>query len=160
MEERNVAFGWDDEIAEDGKGGFTVLPEGDYEFEVVTREKSWYDGGVKIPACNMAKLELKFTGAEGSTTITQNLFLHSKMEWQLSAFFGAIGLKKKGEPLKMDWNKVVGAKGWAHLYVDNYVKKDGTEGQSNKVKYFIYKEDAPVSTDEAIKNTFGGGMGW
>jgi hypothetical protein len=159
MDERNVAFGWDDEITEDGKGGFTVLPEGDYEFEVVTREKSWYDGGSKIPACNMAKLELRFTGAAGSTTIKENFHLHSKMEWKLSALFGSIGLKKKGEPLKMDWNKVVGAKGWAHLYVDTYLK-DGNERQSNKVKYFIYKEDAPVSTDEAIKTTFGGGMGW
>ncbi len=154
---RNISFDWDDEITVDGNGGeYTLLPEGDYPFVVLGFEKAMYDGGAKIPSCKMAKVKLRFTGAEGSTTIEQNLFLHSKMEWQLSAFFGAIGQKKKGEPLKMDWSNIIGAEGYARLYIDNYVKKDGTQGQSNKIKYFIYKDEAPVLTSDAIKDTFGG----
>ncbi|MDK7260530.1 hypothetical protein QP450_07255, partial [Gardnerella vaginalis] len=50
---------------------------------------------------------------EGITFATHNLFLHSRTEGLLSAFFGAIGQKKHGEPLRMNWNSVIGSVGVA-----------------------------------------------
>jgi hypothetical protein len=37
------------------------------------------------------------------------------MEWKISAFFRAVGLKKHGEKLKMKWDQAIGLKGKAHI---------------------------------------------
>ena len=57
-------YDWDDvtELTEEQERGgqeTTVLPDGKYPFEVIKVEKGWYDGGAKIPACNMAKVFLR-----------------------------------------------------------------------------------------------------
>ena len=55
------------------------------------------------------------------------------------------GLKKHGEPLKMNWNAITGKKGKCHVYVDNYKNKDGEDRQSNKIKK-LYAYDENVTT--------------
>ncbi|MEG1823070.1 MAG: DUF669 domain-containing protein, partial [Clostridiales bacterium] len=102
-------LGWEDEIQKDSE--FEVLPKGDYDFEVIDFKRGRYDGGPNLPACNKAIISLKLTGKGGAATITQNLFLHSKTEGILCAFFEAIGQRKHGESLKMNWGTVVGSKG-------------------------------------------------
>lgn len=91
-------LGWDDEIEKDGPE-FVLLPEGDYSFEVVGFERARHNGSEKLPACNKAVLTIRLTSDDGekSTTIKHNLFLHSKTEGMLCAFFTAIGQRKKGE---------------------------------------------------------------
>ena len=108
MEERE--FQWDDTITKDASE-FIILPEGDYNFTVESFERGRHPGSDKLPACNKAILTLRIDTAEGTTKLTHNLFLHSKTEGLLSAFFSCIGQKKKGEPLKMNWQKVIGATG-------------------------------------------------
>ena len=48
-------------------------------------------------------------------TIRENFILHSKMEWKLSELFCSVGLKKKGEELRMNWNALSGLTGRAHV---------------------------------------------
>ncbi|EJW19178.1 hypothetical protein M5X00_17350 [Paenibacillus alvei] len=128
-------LGWDDEIVKDG-GDFVLLPEGDYNFTVTKFERGRFTGSDKMPACNQAKLELKIHCPQnGDVTIFHNLFLHTKTEGLLSAFFSAIGQKKKGEPLRMNWNAVIGAKGRCQIEHHKY-KKDGRELVNNQVKRF------------------------
>jgi hypothetical protein len=105
-------LGWDDTITQDSEGGITLAP-GDYIFEVAKFERARYTPGPnsKLPACNMAKLELKIQSDQGSATVFNNLYLHSSTEGLLSAFFASIGQKVKGAPLQMNWNMVTGAKG-------------------------------------------------
>ena len=68
----------------------------------------------------------------------------------LSAFFGAIGFKKKGEPLKMAWNQITGATG-----VCKVVVKDSSNGnQYNEIKGMIYKEDVDITTVLNVSNPF------
>lgn len=134
------AFGWDDTIENDSS--YVLLPEGEYDFVVEKFERGHHAGSAKMPACPKAILTLRVTGSEGSTTITENLLLHSKMEWKLCQFFTSIGQRKHGEKMKMDWNRVFGTRGRCKVYIDTYTKNDGTEGKSNKIAEFLEPQAA------------------
>ena len=58
----------------------------------------------------------------------------------LSAFFGAIGQKKHGEPLRMNWNSVIGAKGVCRIN-----KRRGTgqyaDREYDNIRAMIYADD-------------------
>ncbi|MDR7869142.1 MAG: DUF669 domain-containing protein [Sporomusaceae bacterium] len=126
-----VELDWESEIEKESPE-YITLPEGEYEFEVISFERARYSGGDKLPACNQAKLKLQVTVSDGVATINHNLFLHSRTEGILSAFFNCIGQKKHGEKLKMDWNKVIGSKGRAKIGTRVY------EGKTlNEVKKFL-----------------------
>ena len=88
MSEIEKEYGWDDEISRDDE--FTVLPEGDYDFEVISFERSRSNGSDKLPPSNMAILNIRVTNGRESTTVKEYLVLHSKMEWKLSQFFISI----------------------------------------------------------------------
>lgn len=142
-------FGWEDEINEEGRE-WQPLPEGDYDFTVAKIERARFNGSERMQPCNMAKVTVTVWGAEDSIDITENLFLCNKMEWKLSQFFLSIGLKKHGEPLRMNWNAAVGKRGKCRVYIDTYTKKDGSEGASNKIKKF-YAYDEQVQTVQPAK---------
>ena len=73
---------------------------------------------------------------EGETELKHNLFLHSSTEGMLSAFFGSIGQKRKGEPLRMDWNAIIGKVGVCKVGIREY-----NGNKYNEVKNMIYAED-------------------
>lgn len=131
-------FGWDDTIQEDAKEFITLTP-GDYIFTVTNFERGRHTPNPqnpgKLPACNKAIITLEVETDEGLATMTHNLFLHSSTEGMLSSFFGAIGQKKHGEPLQMNWNTVVGSTGVCR--VGNRTYKDNVY---NDVKQMIYAD--------------------
>lgn len=131
-------LGWDDEISREG-GEFLLLPEGDYNFVVESYERARHPGSDKLPACNKAILHLRVTAPEGEIHLEHNLFLHQRTEGLLSEFFTSIGLKKPGEPLRMNWNQVPGCTGRLKLGVHTWRTKDGEERKSNQVKKFYPK---------------------
>lgn len=137
MADMDREFSWDDEIQNDG-ADFEILPEGDYNFEVTGVERGRHIGTEKLPPCGKAILTLKITSDDGehSTTIMHNLFLHSRMEGLLCSFFTAIGQRKKGEKMKMNWNLVTGARGRCKIGVHKWIGKDGEEKTSNQIKKF------------------------
>lgn len=140
MEERELE--WDGTISKDA-GEYVLLPEGDYNFTVESFDRGRHPGSEKLPACNKAVLTLRIDAPEGTAKITHNLFLHSRTEGLLSAFFSCIGQKKKGEPLKMNWAAVTGATGKAKIGVHKY-EKDGEERRANEIKRFYPKENGPA----------------
>lgn len=130
-------FGWDSEIEEDGNGGeYIILPEGDYWFTVTNIDKGRYEGSAKIPACQRATLTLEVEGPDGKAICYKNLYISKSVERMLSDFFRCIGMKKKGERVRMDWSKVMGSRGRAHFKARSY---NGNE--YNEVKYFIDSDD-------------------
>lgn len=135
-------FGWDDTITKDSSD-FILLPEGDYNFTVESFERARHTGSDKLPVCNKAILTLRVDAPEGTVKITHNLFLHSKTEGLLSAFFSSIGQKKKGEPLKMNWAQVPGSTGKCKIGIHTYTK-DGEERKNNDIKRFYPKEEGPA----------------
>lgn len=145
-----VAYDWDSTI-ENESTGFTLLPEGVYPFTVTEFTRGRHDGSAKLPACNKAILDIKLDGGPlGTTTVKgHNLFLHSKTEGLLCEFFTAIGARKHGETFKMDWSMVPGATGYARVYVDTYIDKNGIERQTNRIKNFVDPEEAPKPVQPA-----------
>ena len=141
MEERELQ--WDDTIEKDA-ADFVLLPEGDYNFIVESFERGRHNGSDKLPPCNKAILKLRNESMDGTAYITHNLFLHSKTEGMLSAFFSSIGQKKKGEPLKMNWGAVPGATGKAKVGIHLYTATNGEERKANDIKRFYPKEDGPA----------------
>jgi hypothetical protein len=141
MEEKELQ--WDDTITKDASD-FLLLPEGDYNFMVESFERGRHGGSEKLPPCNKAILTLRIDAPEGTAKITHNLFLHSKTEGMLSAFFTCIGQKKKGEPLKMNWGAVPGSTGRCKVGIHPYKNRDGEERKSNDIKKFYPKEEGPA----------------
>lgn len=132
-------LGWDDTIQQDS-ADFILLPEGLYSFVVKGFERGRHmpnpQNPGKLPACNKATVSIGVTTAEGEAVLKHNLFLHSSTEGMLSAFFGAIGLKKKGEPLKMNWQTIIGSRGVCKVGIRTY-----NGNQYNEVKAMLYPED-------------------
>lgn len=132
-------FGWDDTIQQDAPD-FILLPEGLYNFVVKGFERGRHmpnpQKPSKLPACNKATVSIEITTPQGEAVLKHNLFLHSSTEGILSAFFGAIGQKKKGEPLKMNWQTIVGARGVCKVGMRTY-----KDNQYNEVKAMLYPED-------------------
>ena len=150
---------WDDVVSNDYTE-YTLLPEGEYAFEVLGFTRARHPGSDKIPACNKAIIKIKLHGENVSTEINHNLFLHSKTEGLICSFFTAIGIRKRGEPLKMDWNKVVGCKGRAVVEIRSYVGSDGREAQINQIKRFIepsQTESKPEKQKTSPKRTYKAG---
>lgn len=136
MSDIGKALTWDSEIEKDGSD-WTLLPEGVYPFMVKSFTRAHFGGSAKLPACPQAKLVLEVGGPEESTTIKHNLFLHSKTEGLLCEFFRAIGARKHGERLVMDWSKVPGANGFCKVIVRKYKRDDGTDAETNDIKKFL-----------------------
>jgi hypothetical protein len=137
------AFGWDDEIQ--NEDAFVLLPDGDYWFKIKKVEKGRYDGGPKISACPKAIVEFEITCPGGNTiTLTENFLLHQKMEWKLSQFFASIGMKAKGEKLKMNWSPaIIGKTGICKIIVNKYTK-DGSEHENNRIDKLYPSYDQPT----------------
>lgn len=140
-------FGWDDVIQQEGPE-FVLLPEGLYEFKVTGLERARHTPSVngKLPACNKAIVSIEVTAAQGVATMKHNLFLHSSTEGMLSSFFGSIGQKRKGEPLKMNWQTIIGARGVCKVGIRTY-----NGNQYNEVKSMLYPED--VNPDHVLNRT-------
>lgn len=133
---QNMEIGWDDTIQEDGQE-FVLLEEGDYNFTVTNFERGRFPGGQKIPACNKASITVQIETEAGLTLIKFDLLLYRSVEWRISSFFRCIGQKKHGEKLTMDWNKVVGSKGRAHVTQRKYTNNYGEEKTVNDIGRFI-----------------------
>lgn len=133
-------LGWNDEIENDGPD-FTLLPEGDYDFEVTEFERGRHPGSDKLPPCNKAVVSIRIKGEEGMSTVKHQLFLHTKTEGLLCNFFTAIGQRQKGQKVSMDWNKVVGSKGRAKVGIRKWKNDKGEELEFNDIKKFYEPEE-------------------
>lgn len=136
-------LGWDDQIQNDGPD-FEVLPEGDYDFEVVSYERARHPGSANLPPCNKAVVSIKIAGAAGQTTIKHNLFLHTKTEGLLCAFFTGIGQRKHGQKVTMNWNQVVGSKGRCKIGIRKFTNDKGDTLTFNEIKKFYEPKAEPV----------------
>lgn len=147
-------FNWDDVIENDNT--FELLPEGEYDFEVRSFERARHtprDGG-KLPACNKAVLTIALTDAQTgrSGQVTHNLFLHSSCEGMLCAFFTAIGQRKKGEPLRMNWNAVPGSKGRCKVVQK---KNYNNDDKHNEIARFLEPGEGQSAQAKPAQTGFG-----
>lgn len=105
------ALEWNSEIEET----YLDLPDGTYDFTVVELERGRFepkpDSKIKEP-CPQVKVhvEVKDPNSDQKAKINSLLILHTRTKGLLCNFFRSIGVMKKGESLKMDWN-VIGKTG-------------------------------------------------
>ncbi len=141
---------WDDEISKESD--FVLIPEGDYNFTVASVERARHEGSQNLPPCAKAIVTLKIQLLDGTEQrLKHNLFLHSRCEGLLSQFFIGIGLKKKGEPLRMNWNAVPGTSGRCKITIRSWVDKNGETKQSNDVKKFYDSRESPVTPPAPVR---------
>ena len=138
-----IEMGWDEGFSKDFiDSDFIVLPEGDYDFTVEGFERARHKGSEWIPPCNKAVLRLRVDTANGSATITHNLFLCTKDSCRrgIYRFFESIGQVKDGEDLRPNWNSsfLVGQTGRAHI-VQRADKTDPSK-IFNNIKTFYPKQ--------------------
>ena len=137
MSEVGRELDWDDSIEKDSD--YVLLPEGDYDFTIDHYERGRSNGSEKIPPSNMAIVYFNVRTPEGQeTTIKENFILHSKLEWKLSELFCGVGLKKKGEQLRMNWNALPGLTGRAQVSLD--ADKNDPSKKYNHIKKIYPKE--------------------
>jgi hypothetical protein len=125
------ALDWDDEISKDSLD-YMLLPDGDYAFVIIDCERDRFVGSEKLPACSRATVHLRIEVPEGQTIIRHQLFLHTRTEGLLCAFFKAIGQRQQGEKQAMNWAKVKGATGRVQVGRRTYEGKE-----YNEVKRFL-----------------------
>ena len=128
------ALGWEDEINDD----HVDLQPGTYQFRVMKLTRGRHDGADWMPPCNKVEAELVITEpTTGEDVIIRDtLYLHVKGKWKICKFFESLGIKKKGEPLKMTWN-IIGRTGWA-----NTILKEGSRGgKFANIKSYISAEE-------------------
>ena len=129
---------WEPTIENDGEDfEFTLLEPGDYDFEVIDFDKTRSSKGTK-----MVVATLRVTDGKATTTIKENLVLLESCEWKLSQFFRALGLKKRGEKLKVKWNDAKGKTGRCRVKKDTFTGRDGKEKETNRVDRFYDYEDS------------------
>lgn len=133
---------WDDVIENDSPE-FVILPDGDYNFEVVDFERGRHNGSEKLPPCNKAIVHIRIEGKEGISTIKHQLFLHTITEGMLCAFFAGIGQRQKGERLKMNWSTVVGSQGRCKVGTRKWTNDEGKEMTFNEIKKFYEPAEKP-----------------
>lgn len=173
-------LGWDDEIEKPNEGGgdFTLLPHGCvFPFVVDSMEKQWFSGSANLTACNMAVLKLNVGDQRaGYTTTTDKLKLNAKLEFLLCAFFTAIGQRKSGDPLKMNWGIVPKSQGFCEVGVREYTNRAGEPRRTNEIVKYLSPEEGmrryelqnaqplpaipPMAQPAAAAHTNGGAKPW
>lgn len=128
---------WDDEEVSD-EGGFTLLDEGVYPFEVIKVDKERFEGSDKMAACPRAAVRLNVASPSGWVQITDRLLLSTKTAWRIARFFEGLGYAKNPETGKVPvrWNDAPGKQGWVRIKVREY-DYNGEKRKANDVEEYL-----------------------
>lgn len=95
-------FNWNDNVTADSSEFITLMP-GKYFGKVSKIDKKHWEGNGKMNGCPYAEVTIEAKDADGRAAyIKDNLFLARSVEWKIGQFLHAFGLKKKGEPVRVD----------------------------------------------------------
>lgn len=147
------AMDLDERISYDG-ADFSTIPDGVWPFTVKAVSIVNYKGGKNIPPCNAARVTLRVGYGADMTDVSDNIYLYvddnGNSNWNIAAFYRAIGYKRHGEEVQMNWSPefLVGKRGWCET--------EQTEGREKDVVFmnvrrYIDPEDAPADGMPIIK---------
>ena len=104
----------------------------------------------QLPPCAMALLTIQIDGGEkGPSVVTHRLYLHTRTEGLLCAFFESIGQRKHGEALRPRWNEVNGSRGRCRVGIHEYTNKYGDKRQSNEITRFLPPEEPKAAQGQS-----------
>lgn len=125
-----------------------VVPEGDYIFTVTSFDCGVSTGSKTAGSDNYKMaVDLHDPTTKKSGRSNEVLTDHPSCSWKIDCFVKSAGVQvKKGEAFEFraDIAKQKGVKfvnpeglrGWCHVIVEEYEKRDKTKGQSNKISIF------------------------
>lgn len=117
MSQQGYEIGYDGTIKNDSS--YVLLKEGECEFRIDRYERARHEGSEKIPPCNKVTVYFTIRDAdENEAEVRENYILWSTLEWKLSELFMSVGLKKKGEELRMNWDALPGKRGTCEVFHD------------------------------------------
>ncbi len=129
--------------------GYTLLPEGTYDFMVVGIDETRYQPGPKssgkIGPCKQIILTLRFKDpTDGSDVdLKHNLYMYNNQGClgMIASFYDAVGMHKKGEPITFDWRKevIIGKRGRAEI---NHRKGNDGKSEYNNIRKMLPLETA------------------
>lgn len=152
----NGVLDWDDEWDWE-EPDFTLLPPGDYDFEVTGFEEGEYGGSAKVPACKKAVVTMRITGSEGATTVIENFLLFKTLKWKMQEFLVSVGVIEQGGKVspRLFSPDLIGREGRCKIYVDKYIGSDGKEHENNKIKkYFAYDKNRAKAKPSDVFDEF------
>lgn len=138
----NGELGWNDEL-DPKAAAFETLPPGAYDFVVAELKKERFPGSTKMGPCDMPVLTLRVEANGMKAQLTHRLFLHTKCEGLLVAFFRSIGAAtNEAGRVRMEWNNVVGARGRCLIEAHEFKGRDGDTITGTQVKKFLTPDEA------------------
>jgi len=134
-----------------------IIPEGNYILEVVGVEF----GLTRERGDDKMELELKVDGKD--CRIYETLTFTPKVEWKIDTFVKSCNLlidgrsPKKGEAIDFSEELVIGLRGWATVFVDEYTPKNSADGKKKKINkvrtWLTDKEKLPRREYEKVEET-------
>lgn len=160
-QDKGTALGWGDE-GQVQDNSFDVVPEGEYDYEVVNFKRERFGGSDKMSACPVAALQLKCTNPQTGVTATGfcRLFLNSKVQWRIAQFFKSCGLidpnAAEGTSMPMSlFDRVVGATGRVKVKVTKS-KRDGREYENNDFNFVVPRGGNAQQQPQPQQQSWGG----
>ena len=131
---------WDDLIVEEATNSraYEVLEDGEYPFKVRQFDRLVHGNPGKLYGANKIALQLELDG--GRAIAYDDIFWIQSWQWKQAQFFGAIGQKKPGQPLRPNWATVTGASGICRVAKEQYTKRNGETAYKNVIKAYIVPE--------------------
>jgi hypothetical protein len=127
---------WDSPIEDDGSESKLIEP-GRYPFKITNLDKT-ISTGAKTAGAPMAVITVRVEHEDGEyIDIKEKIVLVKTLEWKLCQLFTAIGQRQKGEKLQPRWNAVIGSRGHCDVIIEDYKKRDGTDGKAVKIARYV-----------------------
>ena len=139
----NSVMDWNDVIEDDGQEYFLLL-KGIITSLLLILKKEDSLVVQKFLLQIKKQNQFKFFSEMGVASMKFDLILSKALNWKLSAFFRSI-FQKKVVKITMDWNKVLGAKGRAHIKQKVYTNQSNEEKNINDLDYFIDYDEKSFS---------------
>lgn len=126
-----------------------LIPPGEYDFTVVNIAKDRYqpnpNGSSKIGACWRYTVTFRITNPEDGHPIDlkNNYYMWSTTQGMIAQYYDSIGLHRKGEPLRFNWNPDAHIGRTGRLVINH---KDGSNGNKfNNIQRLLPADQAGQS---------------
>jgi hypothetical protein len=132
-----------------------LIEPGHYPFKVINLEKT-ISTGPKTSGAKMAIITVRIEHDEGEyIDIKDKIVLLKSLDWKIFQFFISTGQCQKDENNKWKtidkppWDASIGRRGHCEVIIEDYKKKDGTDGKAVKIaKYVDPAENKPTDGAE------------
>lgn len=141
------------ELDGDNTSNFTLIPEGEYFFQIAKYERKQTPKRGTVPECMRVYVTFIILNNDEEKVgqITNDYPMIRMYIAKFNILFAAVGLLHKGEKLLPDWPSLIGCKGRCKVTIRNWKDKNQNERQSNGITLLLPDEsNGPDVFEQAI----------